>query len=100
MAARVRDGFLSDSEEVTSHLGRQVDPLDCEPDLEAVAAPPGREAVLDRRLEADLLERVRAEVDDLVAQGAQVAHPEVASLVDEAGGLVAAPVFCRVAGGG
>ena len=68
-------------------------------DLEAVAAFPDRQAVLDRDVEADLLEGVGAEVDDLVAQGGQVAHAELARLVDEGGGLVAASVLGRVVGG-
>ena len=83
VAPRVHDRLLRDPEQVARHLGRKVDALDGEPNLEPVAALPDRQAALDRGREGDLLERVRAEVDDLVAERAHVAAHQVARLVDE-----------------
>ena len=57
--------------------------LDGQPDVDAVAALPGRHAVLDGLLEGQLLERVGAELDDLLAQRADVALRWSRGLVEQ-----------------
>ena len=75
--------LLDDAEQVPGRLGGQVEALDGQEHLEAVAAPPDRHAALDRGLEAQLIERVRAEVDQLVAQHLDAVRGQLARLVDQ-----------------
>src|SRR3954453_7727438 len=73
VATRVRDRLLGDVEEISRDLGRKVERLDRRQHLDSVAPLPHRQAVLDRTVEAQLLEGVRAELDDLVPERADVA---------------------------
>src|SRR5438309_10069823 len=70
--AGVRDRLLRDAEKVVGYGWLQLDvAVHCH--SAAVAAAPHRDAALDRDLERDLLEGVRAEADDLVAERMDVA---------------------------
>ena len=95
VAAGVHHRLLGDPEQVARHLGGSAMRSMATPDLEAVAALPDGQAVLDGGVERHLLERVGAEVDDLVAQRAQVAHAQLACLADQFARLRAAARSAR-----
>ena len=89
--ARVRHRLLDDPEQVARHVRRHLDALDRRHDLEAVASPPDRDAVLHGLVEAELLKGVGPEIDDLVPERPDVAGGELACLLDQGRRLLVVP---------
>ena len=83
VAARVGDGLLRDPEQRAAQLVGHVQARHVRAHLDVVAAAPGGRALLDGLLERQLVERDRAERDQLVAQGVDVALDDVARVVEQ-----------------
>src|SRR5436190_1671236 len=100
MAARVPYGFLRYSEEGPADFVRQVEWLDRQLEAESVATCPDGNALLDRRVEAQLVERIRAETDDLLPEHRDVALRDDPCLGQPLTGTLAIPACGGLLDGG